>query len=56
MTINDVINIVRLRLLDSPVNFFVEMDSGIPAELIGDEVIEKDMLLFEYEKAAARPG
>jgi signal transduction histidine kinase/CheY-like chemotaxis protein len=43
--INDVINIARLRLLDSPVNFFVDLDSSIPAELIGDEVKIRQLLI-----------
>ncbi|MDR0708943.1 MAG: response regulator, partial [Spirochaetaceae bacterium] len=43
--INDVINIARLRLLDSPVNLFVDLDSGIPAELIGDEVKIRQVLI-----------
>jgi signal transduction histidine kinase/CheY-like chemotaxis protein len=43
--INDVINIARLRLLDSPVNLFVDLDSSIPAELIGDEVKVRQLLI-----------
>jgi signal transduction histidine kinase/CheY-like chemotaxis protein len=43
--INDVINIARLRLLDSPVNLFVDLDSSIPAELIGDEVKIRQILI-----------
>ncbi|MDR1985921.1 MAG: histidine kinase, partial [Treponema sp.] len=43
--INDVINIARLRLLDSPVNLFVDLDSSIPGELIGDEVKIRQLLI-----------
>ncbi|MDR1972620.1 MAG: response regulator, partial [Treponema sp.] len=43
--INDVLNIARMRLLDKPVDFFVNMDSSIPAELIGDEVKIRQILI-----------
>jgi signal transduction histidine kinase/CheY-like chemotaxis protein len=43
--IYDVINIARLRLMDKPVDFFVDVDSGIPAELIGDEVKIRQLLI-----------
>jgi signal transduction histidine kinase/CheY-like chemotaxis protein len=43
--LNDVINIVRLRLTDSHVNLFVDLDSSIPAELIGDEVKVRQLLI-----------
>jgi CheY-like chemotaxis protein len=43
--INDVINIARLRLLDSPVDLFVDLDSSIPAELVGDEVKIRQLLI-----------
>jgi signal transduction histidine kinase/CheY-like chemotaxis protein/HPt (histidine-containing phosphotransfer) domain-containing protein len=43
--LNDVINIVRLRLMDKQVDFFVNLDSDIPAELIGDEVKIRQILI-----------
>jgi signal transduction histidine kinase/DNA-binding response OmpR family regulator/HPt (histidine-containing phosphotransfer) domain-containing protein len=43
--INDVINIARLRLMDRPVDFFVDMDSNIPAQLLGDEVKIRQILI-----------
>jgi signal transduction histidine kinase/CheY-like chemotaxis protein len=43
--VNDVINIARLRLVDSPVDFFVDMDSSIPAYLMGDEVKIRQILI-----------
>jgi signal transduction histidine kinase/CheY-like chemotaxis protein len=43
--LNDVINIVRLRLVDKPVDFFVNLDGDIPAELIGDEIKIRQILI-----------
>jgi signal transduction histidine kinase/DNA-binding response OmpR family regulator/HPt (histidine-containing phosphotransfer) domain-containing protein len=43
--IYDVINIARLRLMDKPVDLFVDVDSNIPAELIGDEVKVRQLLI-----------
>jgi CheY-like chemotaxis protein len=43
--INDVINIIRMRLVDSQVKFAVNIDSNIPNILIGDEVRIRQALL-----------
>ncbi|GHU84389.1 hypothetical protein FACS189473_1620 [Spirochaetia bacterium] len=43
--INDVVNVIRMRLTDKPIDFFVSLDSGIPAELVGDEVRIRQVLI-----------
>jgi signal transduction histidine kinase/FixJ family two-component response regulator/HPt (histidine-containing phosphotransfer) domain-containing protein len=43
--INDVVNVIRIRLMDKPINFFVNVDRRIPAELIGDEVRIRQILI-----------
>jgi signal transduction histidine kinase/CheY-like chemotaxis protein len=43
--LHDVINIARLRLMDKPVDLFVDMDSDVPGELIGDEVKIRQILI-----------
>ncbi|MDR3335774.1 MAG: response regulator [Treponema sp.] len=42
---NDVVNVIRLRLMDKPADFFVSLDSKIPAELIGDELKIRQLLI-----------
>jgi PAS domain S-box-containing protein len=36
--VNDVISIIRMRVVDSQIRFVVNLDSSIPNELIGDEI------------------
>ncbi|MDR1514308.1 MAG: response regulator [Synergistaceae bacterium] len=36
--INDLINVIRLRLSDKQIDFFVSTDPNIPEELIGDDI------------------
>ncbi|MDR3168164.1 MAG: response regulator [Treponema sp.] len=36
--INDIVNVFRIRFTEKPVDFFVDIDSNIPARLIGDPV------------------
>jgi signal transduction histidine kinase/DNA-binding NarL/FixJ family response regulator/HPt (histidine-containing phosphotransfer) domain-containing protein len=43
--INDVINVIRMRIVDKPLDFFVSVDSAIPALLIGDEVRIRQVLI-----------
>jgi CheY-like chemotaxis protein/nitrogen-specific signal transduction histidine kinase len=43
--INDIISIVRIRVLDKPVQFVTNIDSRLPAKLIGDEVRTRQILL-----------
>jgi CheY-like chemotaxis protein len=43
--INDVVNVIRIRLMDKPINFFVNVDRHIPAELVGDEVRIRQILI-----------
>ena len=35
--VNDVISIIRMRMVDSPISFIVDVDSNIPSLLCGDE-------------------
>jgi signal transduction histidine kinase/CheY-like chemotaxis protein len=41
----DVINIIRMRVVGNPVDFLVNIDSNIPATLIGDESRIRQILL-----------
>ncbi|GHT78316.1 hypothetical protein FACS1894130_04680 [Spirochaetia bacterium] len=43
--INDVVNVIRMRLQGKPIDFFVTLDSAIPAELVGDEVRIRQILI-----------
>jgi CheY-like chemotaxis protein/HPt (histidine-containing phosphotransfer) domain-containing protein len=43
--LNDVINIIRMRMIDSPIHFMVNVDSNIPNELIGDELRIRQVLI-----------
>ena len=43
--INDVISIVRMRAVDSPIRFAVNLDSNIPKKLTGDEIRIRQILL-----------
>lgn len=42
--VNDVVNIVRLRLVDQPITFVVDVDANLPNNLIGDEVRIRQIL------------
>jgi PAS domain S-box-containing protein len=43
--LNDVINIIRMRIIDSPVRFAVNADCNIPNSLAGDEVRLRQILI-----------
>ncbi|MCL2127182.1 MAG: transporter substrate-binding domain-containing protein [Treponema sp.] len=43
--VNDVINIIRMKVLDSQVRFVVNIDSSIPNALYGDEIRIRQVLL-----------
>jgi signal transduction histidine kinase/CheY-like chemotaxis protein/HPt (histidine-containing phosphotransfer) domain-containing protein len=43
--INDVVSIIRVRALEAGLKFIVDIDPGIPSELIGDEVRLRQVLL-----------
>ncbi|MDR0550496.1 MAG: response regulator [Spirochaetaceae bacterium] len=43
--INDVVNIIRMRLVDKPVRFYTNIDSNIPNNLMGDEARLRQILL-----------
>ncbi|MDR1841092.1 MAG: response regulator [Holophagales bacterium] len=43
--INDVISIIRMRILDVPVRFATNIDSNIPDALIGDELRIRQVLI-----------
>ena len=43
--VNDAISIIRTRLIEKPVRFYTNIDSGIPNNLIGDEIRLRQILL-----------
>jgi CheY-like chemotaxis protein len=43
--VNDIISIVRMRVMDKPIRFVTNIDSKLPATLIGDEVRVRQILL-----------
>jgi signal transduction histidine kinase/CheY-like chemotaxis protein len=43
--VNDVVNIIRMRVIDSPLRFIVFIDSNIPGTLFGDEIRIRQILL-----------
>ena len=43
--INDVVSVIRMRLIEKPIHFAVCIDSAIPASLRGDEVRIRQILL-----------
>jgi signal transduction histidine kinase/CheY-like chemotaxis protein/HPt (histidine-containing phosphotransfer) domain-containing protein len=43
--INDTINVIRMRILEKPVDFLVTVDGDIPAQLIGDDVRVRQILI-----------
>ena len=43
--LNDVISIIRMRIIDSPIRFLVYVDSKIPNSLIGDETRIRQVLI-----------
>ncbi len=50
--INDVISIIRIRVIDKSLLFVVNIDSNLPAELIGDEIRIRQILLNLLGNAA----
>jgi signal transduction histidine kinase len=43
--INNIINIIRIRMVGKGVNFFVEIDPAIPTQLLGDEIRIRQILI-----------
>ncbi|MDR1900308.1 MAG: response regulator [Treponema sp.] len=43
--INDTINVIRMRVLEKPVDFVVNVDGDIPAQLYGDDVRVRQILI-----------
>jgi CheY-like chemotaxis protein len=43
--VNDVVSIIRMRLIEKPVRFFTNIDSRLPNDLFGDEVRIRQILL-----------
>jgi signal transduction histidine kinase/CheY-like chemotaxis protein/HPt (histidine-containing phosphotransfer) domain-containing protein len=43
--IDDVINVIRTRIIDKPLDFFVSVDSRIPASLYGDDSCVRQIAL-----------
>ncbi len=50
--VNNVISIIRMRVMDSRLRFVVNIDSSIPNELIGDETRVRQILLNVLSNAA----
>jgi len=50
--INDTVNIIRMRLREKPIRFFLNIDGKIPNSLIGDEVRLRQILLNLLSNAA----
>ncbi|MDR2570762.1 MAG: response regulator [Oscillospiraceae bacterium] len=50
--LNDVVNIIRMRTLDSQLRFAVRVDSNIPNKLIGDETRIRQILINLLVNAA----
>jgi signal transduction histidine kinase len=43
--INDAINVIRMKILEKPLDFLVTVDSNIPAQLVGDDVRVRQILI-----------
>ncbi|MDR1060382.1 MAG: hypothetical protein LBL83_04020, partial [Clostridiales bacterium] len=43
--LNDVVSIIRVRLVDKPLFFIVDLDSRLPASLVGDEARLRQILI-----------
>jgi signal transduction histidine kinase/CheY-like chemotaxis protein/HPt (histidine-containing phosphotransfer) domain-containing protein len=43
--INDIINVIRMRILEKPIDFIVNVDGDIPAHLVGDDVRIRQILI-----------
>jgi len=54
--INDVIGIIRIRLIEKPVQFAVSIAPGIPASLTGDEIRVRQILLNLLSNAVKYTG
>ncbi|MCL1992914.1 MAG: response regulator [Spirochaetes bacterium] len=52
--VNDVVNIIKVRMLDSYVHFIVNLNSNMPNKLLGDEARIRQVLLNLLSNAAKR--
>jgi signal transduction histidine kinase/CheY-like chemotaxis protein/HPt (histidine-containing phosphotransfer) domain-containing protein len=43
--VNDTISVIRMRLMEKPLDFLVTVDSSIPAQLIGDDLRIRQILI-----------
>jgi signal transduction histidine kinase/CheY-like chemotaxis protein len=43
--VNDVVNIIRMRLMEKPVRFYTNIDASLPNSLLGDETRLRQILL-----------
>jgi signal transduction histidine kinase/CheY-like chemotaxis protein/HPt (histidine-containing phosphotransfer) domain-containing protein len=50
--VNDVANIIRMRLMEKPIRFYTNIDGSIPNSLIGDELRMRQILLNLLSNAA----
>jgi len=50
--VNDVVNIIRLRIMEKPIEFTSDIDNAIPNNLLGDEVRLRQIILNLLSNAA----
>jgi signal transduction histidine kinase/CheY-like chemotaxis protein len=43
--INDTINVIRMRIMEKPLDFLVNVESSIPAQLVGDDLRVRQILI-----------
>ena len=50
--LNDVINLIRVRMIEKPILFMVNVDAGLPSNLLGDETRIRQILVNLLSNAA----
>ena len=50
--VNDVVSIIRMRLIEKPTRFYTNIDGGIPNNLIGDDMRLRQVILNLLSNAA----
>ncbi|MDL2236643.1 response regulator [Christensenellaceae bacterium OttesenSCG-928-K19] len=51
-TINDVINVIRMRLMEKPIRFLTFVDASLPSQFYGDEVRIRQIMMNLLTNAA----